>query len=900
MDLSPFWSAVKSAVAAQLVGNTSPDEVEVKAALEIVLPAMAEIFRIPVDDALNDAALKTMLARIAVNMQTGTALIDRIPHQPWVETRNLEWGCWDAYEGYVLEKGFPGAVVRAIRDDTHRILDLLGDPLVSNDWDRRGLVLGHVQSGKTSNYSGVISRAADAGYKLFIIIAGIHENLRNQTQHRIDEAFIRLAPPTRRPISLTTPEDDFSRIRAEQRIPPQGVGTSLVLVVKKNTIILNNLLNWLKDNSGPGSDWADMPLLLVDDEADNASINTNKPENDPTRINGLIRSILNIFKKSSYVGYTATPFANIFIDPEQNDVMAGQDLFPRNFIYCIEAPSNYIGPESIFLDEDNFFLRVIDDAVSILPRSHKSSFSPNYIPDTLSEAIKLFLLACTIRAQQGVGNSHMSMLVNVSPYAAVQLNVRRLIDEELVRLRNIITNSALMTKQYTDFWIELQDLFVREYADCGIPWNDIRSAMPDAIQTIKTFTINSKSGDRLNYLDYKNIGLKVIAVGGYTLSRGLTLENLVVSYWNRNSKSYDTLMQMGRWFGYRDDYESLCRVWMPYDAQGWYAHIAEASLELRADLLDMSRRGMTPEDFGLKVRNHPETLVITARNKMRSGETRTVRPDLSKRLIETHVICREMSILETNRNALKRLIQSNLSLSEGEKLRGEKGSHLWRSIPHENVKNFFHEYRAHLSLLHADHDYLFAWLDALEEAIKRKGGKFTWDVLLVSIPTAEEEQRCNLEGIDIGKQVRTVGGRILREPGKPPIFLPYDPDLEDIKDAWRIGNKQRVASRGIEKAPLSKEEIDAAALESRLAGEKNVPDHRFRGKLKRPLLMLHVIDIYRDAKERSEPPLCKDAVAWGASFPDCSNLSIQARDYTVNKVWLEQFGPSAEIEEEED
>ena len=901
MDLSPFWSAVKSAIEAQLdrARIQTPMEDDVKAALEQVLPVMAAAFGVSIDEALKDAALKTMLSRIAVNMQTGTALVDRIPHEPWVDKREIDWGCWLAYEGYLLEKGLPQGVVRAIKDDTRRIMDLLGDPLSSSNWDRRGLVLGHVQSGKTSNYAGLINRAADAGYKLFIVIAGIHENLRNQTQQRMDDSFVTLAPPAKRPISLTTPPEDFLRPRAEQRIPPQGVGTSLVLVVKKNAIILNNLLTWLRDNSKPGSDWADMPLLLIDDEADNASINTNKEEFNPTRINGLIRSILTLFRKSSYVGYTATPFANIFIDPERNDLMEGQDLFPQDFIYCLEAPDNYFGPDSVFIDDPESFLRDIDDAEEILPRSHRSRFTPYELPASLHNALNLFVLACAIRVSQGAGTTHMSMMVNVSPYSAVQRQVALLVQEQLDSLRHTIKASAFMPGQDVGFWTDMQNLFETEYPSCDVPWHEIRRALPDTVQPIKVLVINSRSPDRLNYSDHADSGLRAITVGGYSLSRGLTLENLMTTYWNRNSRAYDTLMQMGRWFGYRDDYESLCRIWMPEDAQGWYAHIAEAATELRADLLEMARRGMTPVDFGLKIRNHPATLIVTARNKMRTGRPMTVRPDLGERLIETHIVWRDEDQHARNLQAMDNLVTKVSMLGSGESVSGEGGSRLWRDMPHEVVQDFFHEFSSYRSLLHADNEYLFAWLNALQESLSREGKALSWDVLLVSLESVPPERRCLVGGITIGKQDRTVGGRIERIPGQKPRIMPYDAEFDDLKDAWRIGSKQRVASRGIEKAPLSEEVIDMVTETARFKGKKNVPDLDFRRHLERPLLMLHVLDLYPD-KERKDPPVCQDVAAWGASFPPYYNLGIQAHEYTVNKVWLDQFVSATESEEEED
>lgn len=907
MELTPFWSALKLAIENKLKssGIESPEESHIKEQLEQLLPVMAGAFEIVVDPVLEEASLRTMLARIPVRMQTGKSLVDnRVPHRPWVDERDLAWECWEAYEQLLFEKGYPGDVVRTIGFDTRRILDLLGDPRATGDSDRRGLVLGHVQSGKTSNYAGLVCRAADAGYKLFIIIAGIHENLRSQTQQRMDAAFVNLAPM--KPISLTTETSDFVRTLAETRIPSQAVGTSLILVVKKNATVLRKLRDWLEENSRPGSSWSDMPLLLVDDEADNASINTNSQETNPTTINRLIRSILKNFRKSSYVGYTATPFANIFIDPESNDEMAGQDLFPRDFIYCLEPADNYIGPDRTFQihDEDtpSPFLREIDDAENLMPRSHKSTYVPTTLPGSLQDALKLFLLGCAVRVLQGAGNTHMSMLVNVSPYSKVQRQVGILIDEALNRSRNIIRSSALMPRQQAEFWDNLYGLYAKEYGGWAPPWEETRRALPEAVLQARVAVINSSSQDRLNYNDNRESGLRVIAVGGYTLSRGLTLENLMISYWNRNSKAYDTLMQMGRWFGFRDGYDNLCRIWMPLDAQGWYGHITEAIGELRSDLVDMSRRGMTPEDFGLKVRNHPETLIITARNKMRAGSKMTVRPDLANCLIETHTVWSDSGISNENIAAIESLVRHALSLGPGECVeKSPSGSRLWRAVPDSFVRSFFKTFKTHRKLPFTDNEYLFTWLDALQDSLRSNGSDLDWDVLLVSLSEFGNDRRHELAGISIVKQRRLIGGRVVREPGQKKLTpIPYDPATDDLRDGWRIGNKMRVASRGIEKRPLSP--AVSAQIEERLKSEgcKNIPDREYRKALERPLLMLHLLDLF-PSKDSSAEPLFLNVPAWGASFPDYGKLKIRAREYTVNPVWLQQYRPAdVEADEEED
>lgn len=276
-------------------------------------PDTAKLLGVSLDESLLEHLVERIKTLVSVDMVTGTLLKDKTPHKEWVRDRDISWDCWDGYREMLgIEQGFPDAVLRTIGDDTLRVLNQLGDPKNAEDWYRKGLVLGHVQSGKTSNYGGLVNRAADAGYKIFIIIAGIHTNLRNQTQKRVNDAFVDRAPAANQPISLTTEDDDFKAPIASRRFPSSAVGTSLVFVIKKNVTILRNLRDWLKGSTKKGGGWQDMPLLMIDDEADHASINTNKEDSDPTATNQLIREILNLFNRKSYVAYTATPFANIF------------------------------------------------------------------------------------------------------------------------------------------------------------------------------------------------------------------------------------------------------------------------------------------------------------------------------------------------------------------------------------------------------------------------------------------------------------------------------------------------------------------------------------------------------------------------------------------------------------
>jgi len=331
----------------------------------------------------------------------GSAVVDTKDFEPWLDSAksSIEPFYWQRYQKLLVQNGLPKDVILSTDTVTDKILSRLGDPKKSNPWDRRGMVVGHVQSGKTANYTGLICKAADAGYRLIIVIAGIHNNLRNQTQARIDEGFIGRNTgktqerkmggaryiigvgkfdPTNTPVSLTNTLRDFNKDTASTNTSEiDSYKVPVVLIIKKNHRTLINLLNWLKDNSARGDqEMIDQPMLLIDDEADNASINTKYGKELVTTINGQIRDLLNIFHRRCYIGYTATPFANIFIDPDQDDEMYNEDLFPRDFIIGLDAPSNYFGATKVFVDglpeEGKLQVRrYITDNDDSLPIKHK-------------------------------------------------------------------------------------------------------------------------------------------------------------------------------------------------------------------------------------------------------------------------------------------------------------------------------------------------------------------------------------------------------------------------------------------------------------------------------------------------------------------------------------------------
>ncbi|WP_052024188.1 Z1 domain-containing protein [Acinetobacter sp. 1239920] len=609
-------------------------------------------------------------SKVNCRMDLGTSVVsEEAEHdKDWVKRiESSEKIYATAYENYLRGKGMPPGVVNSISRVNDSILSLLSDPKKKDkSFQRRGLVIGDVQSGKTSNYLSLITKAADAGYKFIIVIAGIHNNLRSQTQQRIDEGFIgRISAKDSKktpigvgaefdgqfphPVSFTTVEQDFNKTLATSIATEiGGFNKPVILVIKKNVTTLKNLYEWLVNFNMNGLKANgvinNVPLLMIDDEADNASINTNIPDLDPTKTNNYLRTILKSFNQACYVGYTATPFANIFIDPDSYGECA-EDLFPKDFIYNLDAPTNYFGARKIFLEPDYRYVHVILDPQEIgkyIPLKHKKTFVLKDLPGSLKEAIASFLISKCIRNIRHDAYEHCSMLINVSTFVNVQNQIKDKVLDYIDEVSNeILAYSAMPTALEHENIALLHRVFNKHYAESQdlneklIPWEQIVEQLGSIFDgsekeyVFKTCVVNSNSQDNLDYSSYGKRGLMVIAIGGFSLSRGLTIEGLTVSYFYRSTQMYDTLLQMGRWFGYRPQYEDLCRIYMTDEAFSWYEHITQAADDVRRQIAEMNQLKKTPRDFGLYVRASDVGLMITARNKMYSAESGYLRRSFS-------------------------------------------------------------------------------------------------------------------------------------------------------------------------------------------------------------------------------------------------------------------------------
>ena len=833
--------------------------------------------------------------RHGVTMKIGTMLTGQ-DYEPWLEAARagITPYYWDRYRKLLTEKGFSGQVLAMLDRVSDRILGLLENPLKPGPWDRRGMVVGHVQSGKTANYAALICKAADAGYRLIVVIAGVHNNLRNQTQLRIDEGVVgrdsaRLFSNrkdqfigvgrfdrTRRPVTFTNSVKDFNKEMATGvGVPLQNLNEPAVFVIKKNSNTLKNLLEWLKEHSArAGTSTVDAPMLLIDDEADNASINTKHGKGEVTRINGQIRDLLQLFERSCYVGYTATPFANIFIDPDSDDEMLGADLFPKDFIVSLDPPSNYFGATKVFLSHSEAIIRHIDDNEDQLPLKHTIDTQVRELPHSLLTAIRTFVVARAIRLARGQTSQHCSMLVNASRFTQVQRHLRNEIHEAVEAIKaSARVNGALSVKAaLLDSEIAaLHAVWMDEYQESTeFDWPEIQKQLHDACAPVTVVEVNSRSSDALNYADHEKSGLNVIAVGGFSLSRGLTLEGLMVSYFLRNSMMYDTLMQMGRWFGYRPGYEDLCRVWMPEEAEGWYAHVADSIEELREELRVMEAANATPAQFGLKVRSHPDTLIVTARNKMGSGELLRVAIGLGNKFVETAILKRDPISLEANRQSVKRLAER--LMVAGKPVGAAKrvtGGWLLSGVPVEPILELVTAFQNHPGSMLTDPAPLRRYIDA-----RRTTELAEWDILFAGVAQPEPGGLTDrsLLGIEIHCQRRAPGTR-------------------SDATSLRITNKQRVASRGVEKTGLTKEQIAEAerlyqAQESpgNDRASFNYPDRIYRAQRERALLIVHLLAIGHDGDDvRGQTPV----VAWSISLPATSLEELRV-EYVVNTTWLRE------------
>lgn len=777
-------------------------------------------------------------------------LIIAVPHEPWYAGSLEEDVHWPTLRRYLTDGlGWGEGRVDLLEQTASKVVAHTPNPKDAR-WDCRGLVIGYVQSGKTTNFTAVIAKAADAGYNLVIVLSGIHNGLRRQTQERLNAQLAELSPD--RWVTMTTAESDFKRptttlssLLANDR--------AVLCVVKKNATVLRRLRRWL-DQSRSAGGLRDVKALIIDDEADQASVET-------VTINPLLRAILDLLPARTYIGYTATPFANVLINP------AVDDLYPKNFILNIPQPEGYFGTEMIFgrneIDGDSEDVRPLDghDMVRVIPDDEAATFryrrnapfEPQVSP-SLRRALLWFWLATATRRARG-DDGHSTMLVHTSMQTAAHRGVKDPIDHFMSRVAKALdANDPSLDTELRAVWADECERVPAEHFSLHTPsYEEVRAQLSRVVWSTKVLLDNSQSLERLSY---GSEPVTAIAIGGNTLSRGLTLEGLVVSFFVRGSRAYDTLLQMGRWFGFRQGYEDLPRIWMTSELRDWFRHLAAVEHEIRLDVDRYQHTLETPLDFGPRIRTHPE-LLVTAK----LGSAVVAFTSYGGRRVQTRYFCQsDREWLDTNTSAADVLLSSIRGV-EPEKV-GSDGALLFRGVEAAHVLRFLKEYRSHPDSPDLDASLLTKYITKEIEA----RSLLTWNVAVMAAAD-DSHGEVTLGGRRYGRIVRSrlADGRL---------------DRADIKTL--MSKEHRVVD-----LPLDLTEARHKSEDFLMGEREKDPEARERG-----LLLLYPLDPVSSpsaatAKSRVELGACSDVIGMALVFPGNAKESVSSSYIQVDLSCVE-------------
>lgn len=642
-------------------------------------------------------------------------------------TDETSWVNWSRHEAYLqTQPKWKPHQIASIAEESLRIISKT-TPIGRSSFQCRGLVVGYVQSGKTANFTAVAARAADVGYRLIIVLSGIHDSLRNQTQRRLNRELVGVGVDW---ITLTDESSDFN----EPAVADGFASTGTVLVVaKKITPILNRIISWFDKLEGR---LAEIPVLLIDDEADQASINTRgnrqdpsldeeaRPDADtaPSRTNELIRDILNKCPRATYIAYTATPFANILIDPDASDNKVGEDLFPKNFVVQLPRPDGYTGTEELFgvSAQGRDVLRSVDDAdvKALKPRQRKKSeavvaHGPLDLPQSLCDALLTFAVVGAIRLLRGQKDWPHTMLVHVSQFQRDQIRIGHAIEEQI---RSWFHHEAAEPGV-------LRRMMKSALAELGaveLPANE-DTVFDEAVTNLarlEVVVLNSTTGEELDYDERP--GRQLVAVGGNRLSRGLTLEGLTIAYFLRTTSLADALLQMARWYGFRAGYDDLIRIWTTDGIAQWFVELALVEESLRDSITALNKAGRRPDEMAIRMRAHSE-LLLTSKNKskMLVEEARSWSGENPQTILFP---LRDVNALTRNLDLASALLRKHPPTQEAH------GGAIVHDVPAEDVALFLRSYEGHPNSVVFQGEALADWI--MERAAT--GELVTWTVLVAN------------------------------------------------------------------------------------------------------------------------------------------------------------------------
>lgn len=720
----------------------------------------AKLRNLPLDEVIHELSgyiEQSLLDAARQRIEAEAKEIRTLRDPPAIETKDLRtWypgpgkddRYWPAVRRRIANKWNNPAALEQLDKASTRVVADLGDPHLPR-FSTRGLVVGDVQSGKTSNFTATIAKAADAGYRLFVVMSGTKNKLRAQTQDRLFSDLV--CPEERGWLVLTSSDKDFGAGTPPlaNQVLAQDSQQRVLVVIKKHSGRLNYLLNWL---TGAARDTIlRTPTLIIDDEADEASINTAPARDERSRVNNAIVGILRLLPRVAFVGYTATPYANFFIDAS-----SPEDLYPRDFIINLPSSTEYFGYEKIFGRERTRFdetdtdidgydmIRTIPDEEAARLRAARNETTPHLdlgrIP-SLAEAIDWFLLATAARRVRGQDSHHSSMLVHTSQLTRVHLMFREPIKRLILDRKTAVfeRDRNLMARLQAQWERETSRVPASEFGLQAVRFNDVWSRLPQVLDGVKVVIENSMSSEEQRLVYGQAPGIFIV-VGGDVLSRGLTLEGLSVSYFTRSASTYDTLMQMGRWFGYRPGYGDLPRIWMTDELRSNFYVLGGIDREMR-QLIEKSYSGnLTPKEFAPMIRIHP-SLAVTSRMKMARAQVQQLRLCYGNTRSQTILFSMEESWLQRNIDAASQLISECLRAGAEFRVGPLERRQVLEQVDAELVLRFLEGYSFHENSWNLNAEALRKYIRAERDASSLE----QWNVVIV-------------EGTGEGERVR-LGGR---------------------------------------------------------------------------------------------------------------------------------------------
>lgn len=828
-------------------------------------------------------------------------VVDGPDDREWLDQQDRsEWHYWPTLRTFLLTKpAWTQAAVRSLDDTSDRVLARLSDP-AKEAFDKRGLVIGYVQSGKTANYTSLIAKAADVGYKLIVVLSGIENMLRRQTQLRLEKELIGrpilsndsvLMPPMGKQWHTFTTSDLQGDFRAGNANYAALQGSQpVLLVIKKNGNVLRRLHKWL--DQAPGEVHRQLPILVIDDEADLASVDTRgtyltlgeeRPEDyeEPSKINGLIRDLLRKFRRRAYVAYTATPYANILIPHDNFDPTVEEDLYPKDFIVDLPKPEGYFGAEECFgLAEEEGSSRqpALDIIRDVADEDVEDIREDGLAPTSLQMAIVDFVLGAAGRAARRhlAGQSDLDFPATMLVHGSSQIAQHQAQGQSVERVFNALKDEWRYQKnqgverRLRERWeTSFRPLTHQVFPALDLAFRDIELQVGPILEAIRVVVINYQSDEKLDY--ERDPRTKVIAVGGNKMSRGLTLEGLLTSYFFRSSTTYDTLMQMGRWFGFRAGYQDLTRIYMPSDLAGWFSQLAAVETELRQDIRMYEVLGKTPRELGLRIRTHPGMLV-TSRLKQRFSRSVTVEQNYAGECVQ------HFRFPFDKPQYLADMLTSNFTSTRrflGKLGQPQWGSNhaMWRDTPAERVLQYISDYQLDPQVaLNLDRGLLIDYINKQNA----KGELVRWTIAI----RGREKMDPVLGEIDLGldRRLALLGRNRLKKA-----------DTNSLKG---------VTNPGDEEFGLSAAQVQEGAMKYALTNESR----NARARLVRPategLLLLYPISRssgHEETPNDNRQPLFEDPkskyaadlLTWAISFPRSNNPEVLVRTYSQGTVdWI--------------